>query len=87
MQNKTLLSTARTSRQQTSTSTAPLSDKELRVWDLLRSGHELGHGEPPESWAKKKIHQKLQSDLIITETVSNLAGTCKQQQPLQSRYK
>lgn len=68
MQNKTLLSTARTSRQQTSTSTAPLSDKELRVWDLLRSGHELGHGEPPESWAKKKqkIHQKLQSDAIIT---------------------
>lgn len=54
MQSNTLLSTARTSRQQTSTSTGPLSDRELRVWDLLRSGHELGHGEPPDSWAKKK---------------------------------
>lgn len=53
MQNNTLLSTARTSRQQTSTSTAPLSDKELRVWDLLRSGHDEGQGEPPDSWAKK----------------------------------
>lgn len=48
----TLLSTASTSKQQTSTSTAPPSDKELSVWDLLRSGHELGQGEPPDSWAE-----------------------------------
>lgn len=58
MQNVTLLSTARTSRQQTSTSTVPLSDKELRVWDLLRSGHELGQGEPPDSWAENKQTKK-----------------------------
>ena len=40
-------------------STAPLSDKELSVWDLLRSGHELGQGEPPDSWAEKQGKIKL----------------------------
>lgn len=75
MQSNTLLSTARTSRQQTSTSTGPLSDRELRVWDLLRSGHELGHGEPPDSWAKNKAVLLRLCPLLDSTYFANLLYT------------
>jgi len=64
----TLFSTASTRRQQTSTSTAPLSDREPSIWDLLRSGQELGHGEPPDSWAadrSKTEHRGVNTGRVV----------------------